>query len=124
MIKHMEKHHPIEFGIDTTQTQMARYASSSRNTSAVYLFKYSDAKNKEEFMKLTCMTHLSLSFGEKITFNNYVQNALNLAASKMTRNTKKRQNFKLYKDDEIILNEIFKDFKYRHSICSNIWSDY
>ena len=47
MIKHMEKHHPVEFGIGTLQTQMGRNASSSRGTSGMNLFKYSDVKNKE-----------------------------------------------------------------------------
>ena len=103
---------------------MARYASSSRCTSAVDLFKYSDAKNREEFTKLTCMAHISLSLSEKLHFTNYVHNALNPAACRMTRNTTKRHIFKLYKDGKIILNEIFKEMKGRISICSDIWSDH
>ena len=42
----------------------------------------------------------------------------------MTRNTTKRQIFKLYKDDKIILNEICRDIKDRLSIYSDIWSDH
>ena len=42
----------------------------------------------------------------------------------MTRNTTKRHIFKLYKDDKIILNEIFKDIKGRISKCSDILSDH
>ena len=116
MIKHLERHHPVELGIDTTQTQMVRYTSSNRGMNAVDLFKYSDVKNREEFAKLTCMTHISLSFGEKLHFTNYMHNVLNPVACRMTRNTTKRHIFKLYKDDEIILNEIFKEIKCRVSI--------
>ena len=54
------------------------------------------------------MAHISLSFGEKLHFTNYMHNALNLSACRMTRNTKKCHIFKLNKDDKIILNEIFQ----------------
>ena len=70
------------------------------------------------------MAHLSLSFSEKLAFTNYCQNALNLAACRILRNTTKRNIFKLYKDGKIILNKLFKDIKGRVSICSDIWSDH
>ena len=72
------------------------------------------------------MAHLSLSFGEKLAFTNYCQNILNPAACRMSRNTTKRNIFKLYKDGKIILNELFKDIKDIKdivSIYSDIWSD-
>ena len=65
-----------------------------------------------------------LSFSEKLAFTNYCQNALNLIACRMPKNTTKRNIFKLYKDGKIILNELFKDIKDCVSIYSDILIDY
>ena len=44
MNKHLERHHATKIGIDSTQTQILRFASSSQGTSSSELFKYSDKK--------------------------------------------------------------------------------
>ena len=46
MNKHLERHHAAEIGIDPTQTQISRFASSSRGTSFSELLKYSDKKKR------------------------------------------------------------------------------
>jgi hypothetical protein len=62
-------------------TQISRYVTSHP------LFQYSDKKNKEELAKMVSMEHLSFSFGEKVGFVNYCQNALNPSAKRIPRNT-------------------------------------
>ena len=70
------------------------------------------------------MEHLSFSFGEKMTFTNYVHKALQPAACRSGRNTTKRYVLNLFKKGKESLTNMFTDFKYRVAICSDIWSDH
>ena len=124
--KHMKREHKKELGIDESQTQMSRYGkfSGPSSSSQSQLFKYSDATNREELAKFVCMEHLSFSFGEKMTFTNYVHKALQPAACRSGRNTTKRYVLNLFKKGKESLTNMFTDFKYRVAICSDIWSDH
>ena len=126
--KHMRRKHKKELGIDESQTQLSRFGkssgagSSSQPTSQ--LFKYSDVTNREELAKFICMEHLSFSFGEKMTFTNYVHKALQPAACRSGRNTTKRYILNMFKNGKESLFNMFKEFKGRVAICSDIWSDH
>ena len=58
-----------------------------------------------------------------MTFTNYVHKALQPAACRSGRNTTKRYVLNLFKKGKESLTNMFKDFKYRVAICSDIWSD-
>jgi hypothetical protein len=118
--RHLEQKHPDKIGYDKTQTQISGYATSRPHP----LFQYSDKKNKEELAKMVSMEHLSFSFGEKVGFVNYCQNALNPSAKRIPRNTLKREIYVQYKKGKKELRNMFYMMNGRVSICSDIWSDH
>ena len=65
-------------------------------------------KNREELAKMISIEHLSFSFGEKIGFVNYCQNALNLSAKRVLRTTLTHTLHSLYKKGKKELQKISK----------------
>ena len=96
-------------GIDTRQQQISGYAK----TNAPPLFRYSENVYKEELARFTAVEHLSVNFGEKFGFNNFIQNACTPQAKPVSRNTVKRQMFKLYKKGKDDLRNFFAFFNGR-----------
>ena len=96
--KHMRREHKKELGIDESQTQLSStYGKSYGRSSSSQLFKYSNVTNREELARFVCMEHLSFSFGEKMTFTNYVHKALQPVLCRSGRNTVKRYVLNLFK---------------------------
>lgn len=66
------------------------------------LFRYTDLNDKLDLTIMISLEYLSISFGGRVGFANYVQNALNSQAKRMLRNTLKHIVFKLYKQEKRI----------------------
>ena len=101
--KHMKRKHKKELDIDESQTQLSsRYGKSSDPNLSSQLFKYYNAINREELAKFICMEHLSFSFGEKMTFINYVHKTFQPAACRSGKNTIKQYLLNLFKKEKNI----------------------
>ena len=72
---------------------------------------------------MLAIEHLSFSFGEKLGFTNYCQNALNPQAKRMPRRSIIRELKKIYKEEKTNLITYFSIIDKNYSICSDIWSD-
>lgn len=86
-------------------------------------FHYSEQRHAEELARLVCAENLSFDFGEKLTFVNVCQRALNPAAQPIPNKTIKQIVYKLYKQGKKDLQILFRNFTGRVAICTDIWSD-
>ena len=87
-----------------TQTKISRYT-----TNTPQLFHFSDTKNRDELTKMVSVEHLSFSFGKKLSFINYYQNALNSQVTRVSRITLTRTAYKLCKKNYLIFSSFFMD---------------
>ncbi|KAK3199172.1 hypothetical protein Dsin_022587 [Dipteronia sinensis] len=117
--KHITNSHPDAQAKSSSQSQIPRYATHNQQ-----LFKYSDAKNREELARMVAVEHLPFSFGEKVGFNNYCQRALNPAACRVPRTTLTEALENIYEKEKKMLEIFFEKYNGRVSVCADIWSDH
>ncbi|KAI3474587.1 hypothetical protein Pfo_029589, partial [Paulownia fortunei] len=123
--RHVEKKHPVEFGIDRTQTQMPSFASSGAGGgNDLSLFKYNDVRCRENLARFISVEHLSFSFANKFFFNELIQTTYNPAAKGVPRTTLTRYVKKLYNKSKKELKELLNNVNNKISLCSDIWSDH
>ncbi|KAK3229565.1 hypothetical protein Dsin_001446 [Dipteronia sinensis] len=115
---HIRKNHPSEMVKASNQAQISRYGTPNNQ-----LFYYTSEKNKEELTVIVAVEHLPFSFGEKVGFVNYCQNALNPAMQRVPRVTLTRALFSIYKKEKHKLKSFFYQFEGRVSVCADIWTD-
>ncbi|KAK3228632.1 hypothetical protein Dsin_000513 [Dipteronia sinensis] len=115
---HIRKNHPSELVKTSNQSQISRYGTPTNQ-----LFHYTSEKNKEELAVMVAVEHLPFSFGEKVGFVNYCQNALNPAMQRVPRSTLTRTMFSIYKKQKNKLKSFFYQFEGRVSVCADIWTD-
>ncbi|KAK3213087.1 hypothetical protein Dsin_017793 [Dipteronia sinensis] len=115
---HIRKNHPSELVKTSNQSQISRYGTPTNQ-----LFHYTYEKNKEELAVMVAVEHLPFSFGEKVGFVNYCQNALNPAMQRVPRSTLTRTMFSIYKKQKNKLKSFFYQFEGRVSVCADIWTD-
>ncbi|KAK3189036.1 hypothetical protein Dsin_028597 [Dipteronia sinensis] len=117
--KYITNSHPDAQAKSSSQSQIPRYATPNQQ-----LFKYSDAKNREELARIVAVEHLPFSFGEKVGFNNYCQRALNPAACRVPRTTLTEALENIYEKEKKMLEIFFEKYNGRVSVCADIWSDH
>ncbi|KAK3218631.1 hypothetical protein Dsin_012601 [Dipteronia sinensis] len=115
---HIRKNHPSEMVKGSNQAQISRYGTPNNQ-----LFHYTSEKNKEQLAVMVAVEHLPFSFGEKVGFVNYCQNALNPAMQRVRRVTLTRALFSIYKKEKHKLKSFFYQFEGRVSVCADIWTD-
>ena len=69
---------------------------------------------------MVAVEHLPFNFGEKVSFVNYCQKALNPSACRVLRTTPTRTLFNLYKKSKKELIQYFKNYDGRIVIYSDI----
>ncbi|KAK3230204.1 hypothetical protein Dsin_002085 [Dipteronia sinensis] len=117
--KHITNSHPDAHAKSSSQAQIPRYATPNQQ-----LFKYSDAKNREELARMVAVEHLPFSFGENVGFNNYCQRALNLAACRVPRTTLTEALENIYEKEKKMLENFLEKYNGRVSVCADILSDH
>ncbi|KAK3212678.1 hypothetical protein Dsin_017384 [Dipteronia sinensis] len=117
--KHITNSHPDAQAKSSSQSQILRYATPNQQ-----LFKYSNAKNREELARMVAVEHLPFSFGEKVGFNYYCQRALNPAACRVPRTTLTEALENIYEKEKKRLEKNLEKYNGRVSVCADIWSDH
>ena len=82
--------------------QISKYAIATHQ-----LFRYSNVNNGEELARMVAVEHLLFNFGEKISFVNYCQKALNPSACCIHRSSLIGTFFNLYRKSIKKINSIF-----------------
>ncbi|KZV15909.1 hypothetical protein F511_14548 [Dorcoceras hygrometricum] len=122
LIRHIEKNHPVEIGISRSQSQIPTFSSQSGKESQ--LFKFSESDFRDETARFVAVEQLSFSFGDKLSFQNWLSSSANPAIRRIPRNTLKRTIHKLVATQK---NELIKEFASldnKVTLCSDIWSDH
>ncbi|KZV42752.1 hypothetical protein F511_07449 [Dorcoceras hygrometricum] len=121
LIRHIEKNHPVEIGISRSQSQIPTFSSQSGNESQ--LFKFSESDFRDETARFVAVEQLSFSFGDKLSFQNWLSSSANPAIRRIPRNTLKRTIHKLVATQKKELIKEFSSLDNKVSLCSDIWSD-
>ncbi|KZV31018.1 hypothetical protein F511_18122 [Dorcoceras hygrometricum] len=122
LIRHIEKNHPVKIGISRYQSQIPTFSSQSGNESQ--LFKFSESDFRDETARFVAVEQLSFSFGDKLSFQNWLSSSANPAIRRISRNTLKRTIHKLVATQKKELIKEFASLDNKVSLCSDIWSDH
>ena len=127
--KHLRTKHPSKVGITSNQTQFQRFGAPGSSTQAdggvtSPLFHYNDKVARKELAKVVCAKHLPYRFANDEIFENWISNAYNPSAKRISRSTLTRDIDKLVIEWKNELINIFSSLENKVSICSDIWSDH